>query len=76
MGSFDGAETSENTAMHGIGLYGDDGLAAFEKSPRETENIKKRICKVFNDLNLKITIEANKKCVDYLDITFDLRIPS
>ena len=87
MGSFDGAETcelvgsyllSKLSAEYGndIGLYRDDGLAAFDKSPRETENIKKRICKVFNDHNLKITIEANKKCVDYLDITFDLRTPS
>ena len=72
MGSFDGAETcelvgsyllSKLSAEYGndIGLYRDDGLAAFNKSPRETENIKKRICKVFNDHNLKITIEANKK---------------
>ena len=30
--------------------------------------IKKDICKVFNDHNLNITIEANKKTVDYLDI--------
>ena len=26
-----------------------------------------------NDIGLKITIEANKKCVNYLDITLDLR---
>ena len=56
--------------------YRDDGLAAFVKTPREIENIKKQICKTFSDNNLKITIEANKKCVDYLDITFDLRIGS
>ncbi len=88
MGSFDGAETcelvgsyyllSQLAAEYGndIGLYRDDGLAALDKSPREIENIKKRICKVFSDNNLKITIGANKKCVNYLDITLDLRSSS
>ena len=27
---------------------------------------------VFNDHNLKLTTEANKKCVNFLDITLDL----
>ena len=31
------------------------------------------ITQVFNDNKLKLTIEANKKCVNFLDITFDLR---
>ena len=34
--------------------------------------IKKEICKVFSDNKLKLTIEANKKCVNFLDITFNL----
>lgn len=83
MGSFDGAETcelvgsyllSKLTAAYGndIGLYRDDGLAALSKPPREIENIKKAICKTFSDHNLKISIEANKKCINYLDITLDL----
>jgi hypothetical protein len=57
MGSFDGAETCELVGSYllsklapaygnCIGLYRDDGLAAFNKTPRETENIKKHICKV------------------------------
>ena len=77
MGSFDGAETCELVGSYllselapeygnDIGLYRDDGLAAFNKTPRETENIKKHICKVFSDHNLKLTFEANKKCVNYL----------
>ena len=84
MGSFDGAETCELVGSYllsklspeygnKIGLYRDDGLAAFDVTPREIENIKKKICKTFSDHNLKLTIEANKKCVDYLDITLDLR---
>lgn len=87
MGSFDGAETcelvgsyllSKLTTEYGndIGLYRDDGLAAFNKTPREIENIKKHICKTFSDHSLSITIEANKKCVNYLDITLDLKSAS
>ena len=87
MGSFDGAETcelvgsylpSKLTTEYGndIGLYRDEGLAAFNKTPREIENIKKHICKTFSDHNLRITVEANKKCVNYLDITLDLRSAS
>eukprot|EP00745_Piridium_sociabile_P013986 TRINITY_DN2060_c0_g1_i4.p1 TRINITY_DN2060_c0_g1~~TRINITY_DN2060_c0_g1_i4.p1 ORF type:complete len:436 (-),score=96.63 TRINITY_DN2060_c0_g1_i4:282-1589(-) len=84
MGSYDGAETcelvglfllSELQAEHGnnIGLYRDDGLAALNKSPKEVETIKKNICKTFKNHNMKITIEANKKVVNYLDITLDLK---
>lgn len=84
MGSFDGAETCELVGAYllskltpeyhnNIGLYRDDGLAALNKTPREIENIKKNICQVFKDNNLKITIEANKKSVNFLDLTLDLR---
>ena len=87
MGSFDGAETCELVGLYllsklppeystDVGLYRDDGLAALDKSPKEIENIKKHICKIFNDHNLKLTIEANKKCVNFLDITLDLRSAS
>ena len=71
MGSFDGAETCElvgsyllNHLPRGIknhvGFYRDDGLGAFQLTPRRIEGIKKDICKVFSDNGLKITIEANK----------------
>ena len=74
MDSFDGAETCEIVEYgNNIGLYSDDGLAAFNKTPREIENIKEHICRTFSDHNLKINIEANKKCVNYLDITLDLK---
>ena len=87
MGSFDGAETCELVGSfllskitpvcgNDIGLYRDDGLAAFKKSPREIEGIKKHICKVFSEHNLKLTIEANKKCVNFLDVTLDLQSAS
>ena len=83
MGSFDGAETCELVGLYllskltpvvgnNIGLYRDDGLAALNRTPREIENIKKHICKTFNEHNLKSTIEANMKAVNFLDVTLDL----
>ena len=83
MGSFDGAETCELVGTYllnqlpkkirdSVGLYRDDGLGAFKETPRQIEQIKKQICKTFSNNNLKITIEANKKVVDFLDVTLDL----
>ena len=83
MGSFDRAETCELvgcfllsllTKKYGqnIGLYRDDGLAAFNGTPQEIEKIKKGICKVFRDNDLKITVEANTTKVNFLDVTLDL----
>ena len=87
MGSFDGAETCELVGSfllseikpvcdNDIGLYRDDGLAAFNKSPRKIEGIKKHICKVFGDYNLKRTSEPKRKCVNFPDVTLDLRSTS
>lgn len=84
MGSFDGTETCELVGCYllslltkkygqNIGLYRDDGLAAFNAKPREMEKIKKGICKVFRDNDLKITVEANITKVNFLDVTLDLR---
>ena len=84
MGSWDGAETCEIVGafiLHklkeaiptlDVGLYRDDGLGVIHNTPREAENIKKKLCKVFKDLGLQITVETNLKVVDYLDITLDL----
>ena len=33
----------------------------------------KEMCKISKQISLQITIEANKKVVDFLDITLDLR---
>ena len=83
MGSFEGAESGELVGTYllcqlpeniksQVELYRDDGLGAFRESPRRVENIKKKICKVFTDNGLKITIEANKKILYFLDVTLDL----
>ena len=55
-----------------IRLYQDDGLAAFNGTPQEIEKIKKGICKVSRDKDLKITVEANTTKVNFLDVTLDL----
>ena len=83
MGSYDGAETCELVICYllsllhskygeNVGLYRDDGLCAFDKTPREIENIKKDICSIFRENELRITIEANKVITDYLDVTLNL----
>ena len=83
MGSYDGAETCELVGAfllqniqekHGknFGLYRDDGLGISNASPREVELIKKDLCTIFRNHGLKITIEANKKTVNFLDVTLDL----
>ncbi|KAK3745372.1 hypothetical protein QZH41_001400 [Actinostola sp. cb2023] len=82
MGSYDGAESCELVVCymlsllqtkHGaaIGLYRDDGLGFFKEPPREMEKIKKYICKIFKENELSITIEANKKVINHLDVTLD-----
>ena len=84
MGSFDGAEMCELVGCYllsllteryeqNIGLYRDNGLAVFNKMPQEIEKIKKELCKIFRENDLKITIEANKTIVNFLDVTLDLQ---
>ena len=54
------------------GIYRDDALIACSLRPRQTELKKKEICRIFRENNLKITIEANLKTVNFLDVTLDL----
>ena len=49
-----------------------DGLAISNTTPRDTKNIKKEICPIFNQNGLRITIEANKQTILFLDVTFKL----
>ena len=85
MGSFDGAEICELVGLFAlsilttkydtnkIGLYRDDGLAAFKNTTgAQADRIRKDITKLFRDLDLKITIETNKKIVNFLDMTLNL----
>ena len=57
-----------------ISLYRNDGLAVLQQTPKATEKVKKEICKIFQKCDLKITIKANKKVVNFLDVTLDLNM--
>lgn len=85
MGSYDGAEICELVGLFlldilqkrykkaNIGLYRDDGLAVFKnQSSRQNDMVRKEFIKFFKHHNLDLEITCNLKCVDFLDITFDL----
>ena len=55
-----------------LGLYRDDGLGECQKRPQQVENVKKKLCQIFREMGLSISIEANKKVVNFLDVTLDL----
>ena len=65
---------SELSSKYGnsIGLYRDDGLAAFNPTNKKIESMKQDIHNIFKKHKLKITIEANKKKINFLDVTLDL----
>ena len=65
---------SEKYDKNDIGLYRDDGLAVFKNiSGPESERIKKNFQSLFKKYGLEIIIECNKKVVDFLDVTFNLK---
>ena len=85
MGAYDGAEVCELVGTYllsliakkykkdDIGLYRDDGLAAFKNtSGPQNERIKKDFQAIFKRKGLDIVIKCNMKVVDYLDITLNL----
>ena len=83
MGSYDGAECCELIVVYllsklkelcgdAVGLYRDDGLCVLTEPPHIIERTKKRICEIFKTNGLRITIEANKKVINFLDVTLDL----
>ena len=85
MGLFDGAEVcelvggyllSELTSIidkKDIGLYRDDGLGVMRcAGGLNIERAKKKIIQTFKKHNLKITIRANMKVVQSLDVEFNL----
>ena len=54
------------------GLYHDNGLSVSRATNRQIELMKKKICKIFQENDLAVTIEANSKIVNFLDVTLDL----
>ena len=86
MGSYDGAEVCELVGLYllnlltnefgknNIGLYRDDDLSCFQNiSGPDSEKIKKKMCKIFKEDGLNITVECNLALTDFLDVTFDLK---
>ena len=55
-----------------LGIFRDDGLGTSSSTPRQIEQIKKKICEVYRQHGLSITVEANKKVVQFLDVEFSL----
>ena len=53
-------------------LYHENGLATCYQTKRQAEIIKKKICKIFSERGLKITVEANKKDINFLEINLNL----
>ena len=85
MGSYDGAEVCELVGLYilhklttafpngNIGLYRDDGLAAFRNtSARSFDKARKDFSKILGELGLQITAQSNLKIVNYLDVTLNL----
>ena len=84
MGSYDSAEICELVGLYLlhlvnqanlyliVGLYRDDALAITKMTTRQCEIAKRKIIKIFQDNWLKITIEVNLKCCDFLDVHLDL----
>jgi len=83
VGSYDGAECCTLVGIfllykinqkfgNTFGLYRDDGLGVINNTAKNIDRIKKSICKIFQKHNLNITIEVNKKVVNYLYINFDI----
>ena len=82
MGSYDSAETCELLGSFlvsqlqdlniNLGLYRDNRLATTNATPRDLKDIKKKICHIFNNNGLRITIEANKQIISFLDVMFNL----
>ena len=85
MGSYDSAEVCELVGAfilsqldpmfgkNNVGLYRDDGLSILKNTPGPTaDRLRKDLIKMFQTLGLRITIEVNRKTIDFLDITMNL----
>ena len=85
MGCLDGAKTCELVGLfllhklepfimkEHIGLYRDDGLAVLNLPVPQVNRIRKDIGHIFKESGLKVTIETNLQCTDFLVIHFNLQ---
>ena len=87
IGSYDGAEVCELVCLfmlnliaplvgkNNVGLYRDDGLAILKNaSGPESERIKKKVIKIFQQYGLSISADTNLVLTDFLDVTFNLKL--
>ena len=82
MGAYDGAEKCDIVGLYllfliknlplQVGLFRDDGLGVSVQTRKQIEQCKKDICRIFKAEGLDITIEANLKIVDFLDVELNL----
>ena len=83
MGAFDGAECCDLVGLFllsqmqhlniNIGLYRDDCLAISSLTRRQNQLVLNELHRIFNSNGLKIPgAEANRKTVDFLNVTMDL----
>ena len=85
MGAYDGAEVCELVGLYilskvethinkeHIGLYRDDGLAVVNLPGPQIEKLRKTLFQLFKSLGLSITITANIRATEFLDVWMDLR---
>ena len=67
------SELNEVMEKPSYGLYRDDGLGIFRRLGKpDIERRKKRIIQIFKRHGLDITIKANLKIAQYLDVELDL----
>jgi hypothetical protein len=88
MGGYDSAEVSDLVGLYilnkieavipqeHVGLYRDDGLAVVQGSGPQIDRIRKKIIQVFAKEGLKITVEANIKTTNFLDVNLNLDLDS
>jgi hypothetical protein len=85
MGCYDGAEVCEIVGtfilnklkniidIKDLGLYRDDGLGILRNlSGPDIDRKRKKIISIFKSCGLSITVEVNKKVVNYLDVQLNL----
>ena len=55
-----------------VGLYRDDGLAVCNATAKKIEKTMQEVSEIFKSNGFKSIIEANKKTINFLDVTLDL----
>ena len=64
---------SEKDERENLALYHDDALEIFKNDNElDSEKVKKHYCKLFIDHDLELTIQCNRKAVNFLDVILNL----